>query len=66
MPITFQTLDVLEPARQNEKQTAMTTNNLNKNRYPDIVPGKNLRGNVGENQRGGTTCRRNLCSYSGY
>ena len=25
-----------------------------------------LRGNVGENQRGALTCRRNLCSYSGY
>ncbi len=25
-----------------------------------------LRGNVGENQRGAPTCRRNLCSYSGY
>ncbi len=25
-----------------------------------------LRGNVGENQRGAPTCRRNLCSYFGY
>ncbi len=28
--------------------------------------GPPLRGNVGENQRGAPTCRRNLCSYSGY
>ena len=35
--------------------------------FPGLIKRcKDLRGNVGENQRGAPTCRRNQCSYSGH
>ncbi len=42
------------------------TNSFGVKRACNLKNKRYIRGNVGENQRGAPTCRRNLCSYSGY